>query len=65
MRRIALSIGDPNGIGPEIVLRALDALRGEDRMKITVFGPPDVLQRAAKVTGLEQAFASMNRKSVV
>lgn len=64
MRRIALSVGDPNGIGPEIVLRALDALRGEARMKITVFGPPDVLQRAAKVTGLKEAFASMDLRPV-
>ena len=58
MRRIALSVGDPNGIGPEIVLRALDALRGEDRMKITVFGPPDVLARTARDCGLEQVMAT-------
>lgn len=52
-RRIALSTGDPNGIGPEIVLKALDALRGEDRLLVTVFGPPAVLERAAQVTGLQ------------
>ena len=63
MKRIALSVGDPNGIGPEIVLRALDALRGEDRMKLTVFGPPDVLQRAAQITGLEQLLASIDLRS--
>jgi 4-hydroxythreonine-4-phosphate dehydrogenase/1,2-dihydroxy-3,5-cyclohexadiene-1,4-dicarboxylate dehydrogenase len=51
-RRIALSVGDPNGIGPEIVLKALEALRGEDRLRITVFGPPAVLELAARVTGL-------------
>jgi 4-hydroxythreonine-4-phosphate dehydrogenase/1,2-dihydroxy-3,5-cyclohexadiene-1,4-dicarboxylate dehydrogenase len=51
-RRIALSVGDPNGIGPEIVLKALDALRGEDRLRVTVFGPPAVLERAAQATGL-------------
>ena len=54
MRRIALSVGDPNGIGPEIALKALEALRGEDRLRITLFGPPDVLVRTAKAIGLEQ-----------
>jgi 4-hydroxythreonine-4-phosphate dehydrogenase/1,2-dihydroxy-3,5-cyclohexadiene-1,4-dicarboxylate dehydrogenase len=54
MRRIALSIGDPNGIGPEIVLKALDALRGEDRVRIAVFGPRSVLERTAGQLGLMQ-----------
>jgi 4-hydroxythreonine-4-phosphate dehydrogenase/1,2-dihydroxy-3,5-cyclohexadiene-1,4-dicarboxylate dehydrogenase len=57
-RRIALSVGDPNGIGPEIVLKALDALRGEDRLQLTVFGPPAVLERAAAVTGLQDVLAA-------
>ena len=53
MRRIALSLGDPNGIGPEIVLKALEALRGEDRLAVTVFGAQAVLERAAAATGLQ------------
>jgi 4-hydroxythreonine-4-phosphate dehydrogenase/1,2-dihydroxy-3,5-cyclohexadiene-1,4-dicarboxylate dehydrogenase len=54
-RRIALSVGDPNGIGPEIVLKALEALRasGEaDRLDITVFGPRAPLEQAAALLGL-------------
>ena len=54
MRRIALAVGDPNGIGPEIALKAVEALHGEDRLRITLFGPPDVLVRTAKTVGLEQ-----------
>ncbi|HWI79854.1 MAG TPA: 4-hydroxythreonine-4-phosphate dehydrogenase PdxA [Ramlibacter sp.] len=53
-RRIALAVGDPNGIGPEIALKAIEALHGEDRLTITLFGPPDVLVRTAKAVGLEQ-----------
>lgn len=53
-RRIALAIGDPNGIGPEIVLKALHELRDEARLRITVFGVPQVLERAAEVTGLQE-----------
>lgn len=53
MRRIALSLGDPNGIGPEIALRALEALRDEHRLRVTVFGSPAVLERASVATGLQ------------
>jgi 1,2-dihydroxy-3,5-cyclohexadiene-1,4-dicarboxylate dehydrogenase len=53
-QRIALSVGDPNGIGPEIVLKALEALVGEDRLRITLFGPADVLRRTAKAIKLER-----------
>jgi 4-hydroxythreonine-4-phosphate dehydrogenase/1,2-dihydroxy-3,5-cyclohexadiene-1,4-dicarboxylate dehydrogenase len=54
-RRIALTVGDPNGIGPEIVLKALEALgaSGEaGRLDITVFGPRAPLEQAAALLGL-------------
>jgi 4-hydroxythreonine-4-phosphate dehydrogenase/1,2-dihydroxy-3,5-cyclohexadiene-1,4-dicarboxylate dehydrogenase len=63
-RRIALSVGDPNGIGPEIVLRALDALAGVERLQVAVFGPPAVLERAAAVTGLGRLLASLDLRVV-
>jgi 4-hydroxythreonine-4-phosphate dehydrogenase len=46
---IAISLGDPAGIGPEIVVRAL-AERPD--AEVTVFGDAGVLERAAKVTGV-------------
>jgi 1,2-dihydroxy-3,5-cyclohexadiene-1,4-dicarboxylate dehydrogenase len=52
LRRIALAAGDPNGIGPEITLKALATLDATQRERITVFGPGAVLQRAAAVCGL-------------
>lgn len=64
MRRIALSVGDPNGIGPEIVLKAMEALRGDDRVRVTVFGPPAVLERAAAITGLQAVFAQLDLRPV-
>jgi len=63
MRRIALAVGDPNGIGPEIALKAIEALHGEDRLSNTLFGPPDVLVRAAKSIGLEQALYGVNLRA--
>jgi 1,2-dihydroxy-3,5-cyclohexadiene-1,4-dicarboxylate dehydrogenase len=59
-RRIALSLGDPNGIGPEIVLKAIDALAGESRVRLTVFGAPAVLERAAAVTGLQKVLQGLD-----
>jgi 4-hydroxythreonine-4-phosphate dehydrogenase len=48
-RPIAISLGDPAGIGPEIVARAL-AERPD--ANVTVFGDVGVLERAAKVAGV-------------
>jgi 4-hydroxythreonine-4-phosphate dehydrogenase len=49
MKTIAISLGDPAGIGPEIVVRALAERPGAD---VTVFGDVGVLERAAKVAGV-------------
>lgn len=58
VRRIAVPVGDPNGIGPEIVLKALEALQHEERVRVTVFGPPAVLERAAALTGTARVLAA-------
>jgi len=50
--RIALPVGDPNGIGPEIALKTVAAYAGRDDVQITLFGPQSVLQRAAVQLGL-------------
>ncbi|MGH8437277.1 MAG: PdxA family dehydrogenase [Pseudomonas sp.] len=46
-------MGDPNGIGPEIVLKALQQMKDDPGMEITVFGPADVMTQTAKRLGLE------------
>src|SRR6185312_2432579 len=48
-RPIAISLGDPAGIGPEIVVRAL-AERPD--LEVVVFGDEGVLARAAKIVGV-------------
>lgn len=49
--RIGLTMGDPAGIGPEIVLRVLGDFAVTDRCDLIVFGDADVLKRCAVVTG--------------
>jgi len=62
-RRIALSVGDPNGIGPEIVLKALDALGERPRLRVTVFGPHAALERAAAVLDLGHVLARLDLRA--
>ena len=45
---IALSLGDPNGIGPEIALKAIATLPAPARNSVTVFGPGLVWLRTAQ-----------------
>jgi 3-phenylpropionate/cinnamic acid dioxygenase small subunit len=59
-RRIAVTLGDPNGIGPEIVLKALAALRGRHARACHRVRPADVLERAAAVTGLQALLAKLD-----
>lgn len=49
--RIAFTTGDPNGIGPEVLVRALAA--EPDRLyESMVYGPPDAIARAADLAGV-------------
>lgn len=65
MRRIAIALGDPNGIGPEIVLKALAEQRsaadwrGID-LQLTVFGPTAVLRATAQRLGLTDILAGLD-----
>lgn len=51
--RIALSVGDPNGIGPEIALKTVAAYAGRADVQITLFGPLAVLRHTARQLGLQ------------
>ena len=50
--RVALSLGDPNGVGPEIVIKALAELAPEERERLVVYGPDEVLRTTAQALGL-------------
>lgn len=52
-RRLALAIGDPHGIGPEIALKALQQLSTSERSLIRVYGPRVALEQAAQVCQLQ------------
>ena len=50
--RLGITIGDPAGIGPEIVAAALQAAPAEWRRRITVYGDRAPLERGARAMGV-------------
>jgi 4-hydroxythreonine-4-phosphate dehydrogenase/1,2-dihydroxy-3,5-cyclohexadiene-1,4-dicarboxylate dehydrogenase len=54
-----LTAGDPNGVGPEIALKALAALPPEQRNRVTLFGPVEVLQKTAHLLHLQDVLSSI------
>ena len=47
MKRLALTIGDPTGIGPEITIKALQRLDELSAVKLDIIGNLDVLLKTA------------------
>lgn len=62
--RLALALGDPHGIGPEIALKALAQLSAPARERITVYGPRRVLAQAAAVCGLQDVLPQLRLHEV-
>jgi len=60
---VALTAGDPNGVGPEIALKALAALTPEQRNRVTLFGPVEVLQKTAHLLHLHDVLSSITHVS--
>ncbi|MGB9153821.1 MAG: 4-hydroxythreonine-4-phosphate dehydrogenase PdxA [Alphaproteobacteria bacterium] len=52
MPKIALTIGDPQGIGPEITVKALHRLDAFPDLHLTIIGNLDALTRAASALGV-------------
>ncbi|MBL1219143.1 MAG: 4-hydroxythreonine-4-phosphate dehydrogenase PdxA [Planctomycetes bacterium] len=51
--RIAITAGDPHGIGPEIIVKSLADLNLRKQARCFIFGPHGQLYRAAESCGLE------------
>lgn len=49
--KVALTIGDPNGIGPEIILKIFNSTKS--KYKLTVIGPKKVLDFYSELLGLD------------
>ena len=56
--RLALTVGDPAGIGPEIVVKALSA-ESRPQADVSVYGPADVLEDRARRVSLAWPIAGV------
>ncbi len=54
--RIAITLGDPAGIGPEVTLKALSSLPRSTRKRILLLGPGRLYSATAKRMGLKTDF---------
>lgn len=62
--RLGITVGDVAGVGPEIIVRALAEPAVRDRIDPVVFGPAEVLQRAAALVGSSLRFRRVSDTSV-
>lgn len=62
--RLAISMGDPNGIGPEVVLRALADEALHEEIEPVLFGAAAVLRRHAEALGLEASLKGLEVREV-
>jgi 4-hydroxythreonine-4-phosphate dehydrogenase len=53
---IAITLGDPAGVGPEIIIKAAEAMSDGERAGVVVVGTRSVLERAAKAVGSDLRF---------
>jgi 4-phospho-D-threonate 3-dehydrogenase / 4-phospho-D-erythronate 3-dehydrogenase len=58
-QRIGITMGDPAGVGAEIICRALGDLTPRERSEIMIFGTTSFLNRANALTGGKLSFTSV------
>ena len=58
---LAISMGDPAGIGPEVILKAATVKHVREQASIVVFGDPLVLERASQDNGVPMRIAELTR----
>lgn len=54
--RLGITMGDPAGVGPEIICKALAEMSPAERHTVTVFGNRDSLEAAARIVGAPLRF---------
>ena len=55
--RIAITLGDPAGVGPEVIVKALNALPEAERKSFTIVGSEEALRRANSACGTSLLFS--------
>lgn len=61
---IVITMGDPSGVGPEVTVKALAALGGEDRRDFAVVGDRAVLARALDAAGIALPLVALGEAGI-
>jgi 4-hydroxythreonine-4-phosphate dehydrogenase len=56
MRKLLITLGDPAGIGPEIIVKCLDRIPSSGDVEPVVVGEREILEETAKALGLSVKF---------
>jgi 4-hydroxythreonine-4-phosphate dehydrogenase len=64
LTKLAITVGDVAGVGPEVIVRALSDEQVRSRITPVVFGPADALERAAQLVGSPIRFHRVSDVSV-
>jgi len=63
-RRIAITMGEPGGVGPEIIMKALAAKSVRRCCRPVIIGDAAVMREAAKLTGAPLEIGSLSERTV-
>ena len=56
--KVAVTLGDPAGVGPEVIVKALASMAPEERRDFVIVGNIEALERADKATGAGLNYAA-------
>ena len=62
--KIGLTMGDPNGIGAEVLLRALQFMHPFQDWEPLIFGDPKILTEMNKILDAPFSFKSISEKNI-
>ena len=57
--KIGLTMGDPNGIGPEVLIRALHSLHPFNEWAPLIFGDLEIIKEINKAVGAPFSYLSL------
>lgn len=63
--RVAITLGDPAGVGPEVIVKALSTLPRSEISNFTVVGNVEALERAKRATSASVSFATTPAEGAV
>src|SRR5690348_16178012 len=53
---VAVTMGDPAGVGPEVIVRAWGDAQVHEHVRAIVVGHPEIMRRAAELVGRDLTF---------